>query len=237
MTNLIKRIISIAIFFIIAIGLRYYITEIRPDFFTNSSIYIQILLQGIGPLIGGFIVIKIFKRPNELKLLSVGLLKTILAVSIPIVLFSLVGIINTGTPYFNAPKIIAIILLYALFEEYGWRNYLQSELSELNKTIKYLIITILWFVWHLNFELTSGNLLFFITLFIGSIGIGYVADKSKSLIFVALFHAFFNISQNELLDEIELEQKLTIIIISAIGVIVIMKYDKKNKEKIITANT
>lgn len=236
MTNSTKRITAITIFYIIAIGLRYYITEIKPSFFTNSNLYINILLQGIGPLLGGLFVIKVLKRPNQLKLLEIGILKTILAISIPIVLFSLVGILNTGVPYFNAPKYIAIIIVYALFEEYGWRNYLQSELIELNKIIKCLIITILWFVWHLNFELSIDNLIFFIILFAGSFGIGYVAEKSKSLILVALFHAFFNISQNELLNGIELKQKLTIILISVISAIAIMKYDKRNKEIIATAS-
>lgn len=234
MTNSTKRITTIAIFYIIAIGLRYYITEIKPDFFTNSNFYIKVVLQGIGPLLGGLFVIKFLKRPNELKLLGIGFLNTLLAISIPIVLFSLVGILNTGKPYLNAPKIIAILLVYALFEEYGWRNYLQSELSELNKVIKYLIITILWFIWHLNFELTFNNLIFFLILFAGSFGIGYVADRSKSLIFVALFHDFFNISQSELLSAIEMKQKLAIIIISAVSAILIMKYD--NRIKSTTAN-
>ena len=237
MTNSTKRISAIVIFYIIAIGLRYYITEIKPDFFTNSNLYINVLLQAIGPLLGGLFVIKFLKRPNELKLLGIGFLKTLLAISIPIVLFSLVGILNTGKPYLNAPKYIAIILVYALFEEYGWRNYLQSELSELNKLIKYLIITVLWFIWHLNFELTFNNLIFFLILFAGSFGIGYVADKSKSLIFVALFHAFFNISQNDLLNGIELKQKLTIVAISIISAILILKYDKMNKKKSTTANS
>lgn len=235
MTNSTKRITAIAIFYIIAIGLRYYITEIKPDFYTNSNLYINVLLQGIGPLLGGLFVIKFMKRPHELKLLGIGFLKTLLAISIPIVLFSLLGIFNTGRPDFNAPKYVALILVYALFEEYGWRNYLQSELSELNKMLKYLIIAILWFLWHLNFELSIDNLIFFMILLGGSIGIGYVADRTKSLIFVALFHAFFNISQNELFNGIELKQKLTIIIISIVSAIAIMKYDKKNRERSTTA--
>jgi len=236
MTNSTKRITAIIIFYIIAIGLRYYITEFNPAFFINSNLYLKVLLQGVGPLLGGLFVIKFLKRPSELNLFGIGFLKTLLAISVPIILFSLVGILNTGRPYVNAPKYIAIILVYALFEEYGWRNYLQSELSGLNKIIKYLIITILWFIWHLNFELSIGNLIFFAILFAGSFGIGYVADKTKSLMFVALFHAFFNISQNELLNGIELNQKLIIIAISITSAIFIMKYDTKNKKESIADN-
>ncbi len=229
MTNSAKRITAIAIFYVSAIGLRYYITVIKPDFFIHSNLYIHVLLQGIGPLLGGLFVIKFLKRPSGLKLFGIGFSKTLLAVSIPIVLFSLVGILNTGQLYLNAPKYIALIVIYALFEEYGWRNYLQTELSELNKILKYVIITILWFVWHLNFQLTLSNGLFFLMLFAGSFGIGYVADRSKSLIFVALFHAFFNILQSELLQGIELNLKLIIVAISSISAILIMKYDLKDK--------
>lgn len=231
MTSSAKRITAISIFYIIAIGLRYYITVFKPDFFINSNLYINVLLQGIGPLLGGLFVIKFLKRPNKLKLLGIGFSKTLLAISIPIVLCSLIGILNTGQPDLNAPKYVILILVYALFEEYGWRNYLQSELSELNKILKYLIITILWFVWHLNFEVSINNLIFFIILFLGSIGIGYVAEQTKSLLFAALFHAFFNISQNELFNGIELKQKLIIIGISAISAIAIMKYHKKKLSK------
>lgn len=230
MTNTIKKITSISVFFIIAIGLRYYITVIKPEFYTNSSLYIQILLQGIGPLFGGLFVIKFLKRPNELKFLGIDIFKTLLVVSIPVILFSLLGVLNTGSPYLNVPKYILIIMLYALFEEYGWRNYLQSELSELNKIVKYLIITTLWFVWHLNFELSLSNFIFFMTLFAGSFGIGFVADKTKSLVFVAFFHSLFNISQNKLFGEIELSQKLGIIFISAICAILIMRYSRKKQD-------
>ena len=58
MTNATQRITAMAIFYSIAIVLRYYIAEIKPDFFTNSNLYIQILLLGIGPLFGGLIVTK-----------------------------------------------------------------------------------------------------------------------------------------------------------------------------------
>lgn len=225
----IKRITAIAIFYLIAIFLRYYITVIQPDFFTDTNIYIHVLLQSIGPLLGGLFVIMFLKRPSGLKWLGIGFSKTLLAVIIPIVLFSLVGILNTGQPYLNAPRYIVLIMVYALFEEYGWRHYLQTELSELNKVLKYVIITILWFAWHLNFQLTLNNFLFFLMLLGGSFGIGYVANRTKSLVFVALFHAFFNIVQSELLQGIEMTQKLAIVALSIISAIVIMKYDLKEK--------
>ena len=63
---------------------------------------------------------KVFKRPNELTLFSIGVWESILLVSIPILLFTLVGILNISTPYYiDAPKIVGRAILYGLFEEYG----------------------------------------------------------------------------------------------------------------------
>jgi len=226
MSKQIKRIASIFTFFVIAISLRYYIDVIKPSFLLDLHLYLQILILGIGPLIGGLLVVKVFKRPNFLKIFGLNFWKTITIVAIPMVLFSFVGVIENGTPSLNLFKFIGIIILYALFEEYGWRGYLQSELSDLKKIYKYLIITTLWFVWHLNFEISISNLIFFLALFAGSYGIGFMADRSKSLVMSALFHSFFNISQTELLGEVQLSYKIIIIAISAISAILIMRYDK-----------
>ncbi len=232
MSNQSKKIASILIFFTIAISLRYYIDIIKPSFILDLHLYLQILLLGIGPLIGGLIVVKFFKRPNFLKTFGLNFWKTIAIVAIPMILFSFVGVIENGTPSLNLFKIIGILILYALFEEYGWRGYLQSELSDLKNIYKYLIITVLWFVWHLNFELSISNLIFFMLLFVGSYGIGFIADRSKSLVMSALFHSFFNISQNQLLGEVQLNYKLIIIVISAVSAILIMRYGENRNTSI-----
>jgi membrane protease YdiL (CAAX protease family) len=221
-----KKIASITLFYLIAISLRYYIAIIKPDFLSDLSIYLQILALGVGPLIGGLIVVKFLNRPNFLSLFSLGFWRTIAIIAIPVVLFSLVGILKTGVPYFTAPKIAATILLYALFEEFGWRGYLQSELSGMKNIYKYLIITVLWFVWHLNFELSINNLLFFLLLFGGSYGIGLMADKSKSLVVAALFHSYSNLMQTELFAEIEFNYKLIIIVISGVATYFIVRNSK-----------
>ena len=231
MNNQSKKIGSIVLYFIIAISLRYYVTVTKPNFLLELHPYLKALLWGIGPLIAGLVVVKFLKRPNFLKLFSLGFWQTIAIVALPMLLFSLVGLLETGTLYLNAPKIVGVLILYALFEEYGWRGYLQSELSELKKIYKYLIITILWFIWHLNFELSLNNLLFFIILFVGSCGIGYLADRSKSLVICALFHSFNNIFQDNQLGAIQLNYTIIIIVISALFAIFVMR--SKNKKVVV----
>jgi len=224
MSSQFQKTASITAFFIIAISLRYYTNVVNPSFLVELNPYLQALLQGIGPLVGGLILVKFFKRPNFLKIFSLGFAKTVAIVLIPIILFTLVGF-TEGLSSIAIAKIVGTFMLYAAFEEYGWRGYLQSELSGMRNIYKYLLITVLWFVWHLNLELSVGNLIFFLALFVGSYGIGFVADRSKSLVMAALFHSFFNISQASELAEIPLSYKLAIIAISAVSAIFIMRYN------------
>ncbi len=224
----------ILLYYIIAVALRYYILHVKPDFFINANLFIQILLEGIGPLFGGLLLIKVFKRKNELSLFSIGVWKTIIVFLVPVVLFTLVGILNIGQPYYIlGPKIIIGAIIYGLFEEYGWRGYLQSELSFLKNFPKYFIISVLWFAWHLNFSLSLDNLIFFGFCLLGSIGIGGVATKTKSLILVALFHSFFNLFYiTRVLEGITTMQKIVILVISIVAIIYVMFLDGRKKRLI-----
>ena len=229
-----KKIVAIVIFYAIAISLRYYTNIIAPSFIENMSPYLQIIITGIGPLIGGLVVVKFLNRPNFLTFFGLGIWKTVAIIAIPMLLFSLAWVLETGAFSINLVKVIGTLMLYALLEEYGWRGYLQSELSGMKRIFKYLIITILWFAWHLDFTLSLENLIFFLALFGGSYGIGFMADRSKSLIMAALFHSFLNIYQAGSLSEMPQNYKLAIIGISALSAIFIMRYD--NKKDAITSD-
>ena len=214
----IKQLLFISFFFSIAMLLKYYMVYINPSLFKSSGILLQSILCGIGPFLGGLILIKGWKRPNDLSFFKSILKQEIVTLLIPIVLFALTGLFN-GTLNINASKIVLIAIFYAFLEEYGWRGYLQSELKGINTYLKYFIISILWFIWHLEFDY---SIMGYLILLAGSFGMGYVADKSKSLIYVALFHAFINILATNDLQHIPFTQKLIIILISAITIIVLM---------------
>ena len=149
----------------------------------------------------------------------------------PIVLFTVVGIFNIGKPYYiDGPKIVFGAILYGFLEEYGWRGYLQSELKNIKKFYKYVIISVLWYVWHLELGLTINHLAHFSIILMGTIGIGYIADKTKSFILVALFHAFFNLFYlTSNLEGITSIQKIVIITISIVSIISFMVVDSREK--------
>jgi len=182
---------AILTFYIIAIFLRYLTnkTEILNGI---SSEFIKVILQGVGPAIGALVAFTVFKiRPvltlkgNYKKVLVPFLLFWML----PIVLILSVEYFIKGTISYQA---VTAILMYGLLEEIGWRGFLQQELKALPQFLNIVIVTSLWFIWHLNFDMTSSNLLFFGILFLGTWGIGKVADSTHSLLAVSAFHSLNN---------------------------------------------
>ena len=89
---------------------------------------------------------------------------------------------------------------YGLLEEFGWRGFLQYELRKLPVWQYVLIITVMWFLWHLDLSLRS-TLPFFLLLLFASWGIGKVVSDTHSLLLCAAFHGIVNFSKHGLLSE------------------------------------
>ena len=185
------NIFAILTFYVIAISLRYLsnktgLLEGLPNNF------LKVILQGISPAIGAVVVFYIFKLKPTLSLKG-NYKETstpfLLYWAIPVVLISGAMYFVTGT---IVPATVISILIYGLLEEMGWRGFLQPELKPLPEIWNILIVATLWFIWHLNFELSSSNLLFFAILILGSWGIGKVADRTHSLLAVSAFHSLNN---------------------------------------------
>jgi membrane protease YdiL (CAAX protease family) len=187
-----KKCLSIVLFYLIALSSRYYICIIKPDFYTNSCLFIGAILEGAGPLLGVLIVVYLFKRPVGVSLFGSSVKQSLVLFAIPVVLLTLTELLWSGNTLYTA-YFSVVILLYGCYEEYGWRGYLQTELNGLNKIVRILVISVLWYTWHLNFAFTVNNLLFFLFLIFGSWGIGMIADKTKSLLACACFHSIVNI--------------------------------------------
>ena len=187
---------AIICFYIIAVVIRYYLTIGKPDFLLaiSNGLFYNIL-TGSGPFIGSMVAIYILGRKTIYSSFGKSAIKSIICFILPIFFFFLFDIVNKDSS-FTYTKIVITCLLYSYLEEYGWRGYLQSELIDVHKIIRISIITILWFVWHLNFNLSMGNAIFFALLFFGSWGIGQIAIKSNSIIVCACFHSVINIMQN-----------------------------------------
>ena len=216
---------AIIVFYLIAILCRY-LTNKTEIFEEIGNEYLKSILTGIGPAIGAFVAFSVFKinpvmnlKGNYKKLLFPFLIYWVL----PIALISCVAYFQKGIfPWL----IVLTILIYGLFEEIGWRGFLHQELKSLPNIASILIVSTLWFLWHLNFELTSSNLLFYGILILGSWGIGKVADSTNSLIAVSAFHSLNNFFPNLNLTKITI--LIILITIWIIGLVVRKKTNKNS---------
>lgn len=215
---------AILVFYIIAVLCRY-LTNKAGILDNLGSVYIKSILTGIGPTLGAIAVFIIFKIKPVMNLK--GNYKNLLIPLtmywiFPIVLISVVTYFQKGT---NPWIIILTTLIYGLFEEIGWRGFLYQHLKNLTLIQNILIVSILWFFWHLNFELTTSNLLFYGILVLGSWGIGKVGDSTNSLLAVSAIHSLNNFFPNY--DSIRI---LILIILLAVWIIglVIRKRLQKN---------
>jgi membrane protease YdiL (CAAX protease family) len=211
--NILIKIIAIGIYSLIAIGIRYFFTIYKPSFIAltpDSLIYI--ILTGIGPLLGALLVMILFKRKLEYSSFGLSVRKSLISAFIPICLFFFYDLITQNDSFSNT-FIIITCLIYSYCEEFGWRGYLQSELINLPTLRRVSIITLIWFIWHLNYNVDQGNAMFLLILFFGSWGIGQIAINTKSIIVCACFHAVINIVYNIQMNLIS----ISLIIISIIS--------------------
>jgi membrane protease YdiL (CAAX protease family) len=219
--SLLKTIFAIGVFYIIAIGVRYIATE--TNMLSDANIYLKIIAEGIGPTFGVIVACLIFQlkfSPMTLrgnyKLFVFPLLVYWI---VPILLISLWTMITKG----SFPVVyVFMVFFYGLLEEIGWRGFLQQQLQRLPKIWNILIVGILWFVWHLNFDITITNLIFLGLLFFGAWGIGIVANTTKSLLAVAAFHSLNNVKS---------DNNLIVIILLFISWIAIIVYTEKKKKR------
>jgi uncharacterized protein len=155
---------------------------------------IKYLLEGLGPLIGAIIIFKLFKKKSSITLLGTSGRRSFIMISIPIILFTAFGIKNSLNlnPHYYGFIVGVIISLYCIFEEMGWRGYLQDELKEFKPALKYLIIGILWYSWHLTFISHETTLLFelkmLVIIIFSAWGIGQIAEKTRSVLASSCFH-------------------------------------------------
>lgn len=191
-----NKIIAIVVFYIIALVLRYLTngTELLKNI--NSS-FLKYVLQGVGPAIGAIIAIKLFGLKSNYSLagkLKPLLLSFFIFIIVPVVGFAIIGVTaEVENPFIAGAKLSLYVLVYSIFEEIGWRGFLQEQLTFLNKFASILIIGFMWFLWHLNFDLTISNLIFLIILILASWGIGKIGSRTNSILAVGAFHAIYNL--------------------------------------------
>lgn len=215
---------AIILFYIIALAFRF--LAVKTTLLNQvDNEYLKILLRGVGPTIGAIAAFTLFKIPSGLSLK--GIYKNFL---LPFIVYWIFPAALIASVYYwqhsQFPILLMFtVLVYGLLEEIGWRGFLQKQLKSLPKMYAIIITAILWFSWHLNFDLSTSNLIFLGVIFFGTWGIGKIYDKTASLLAVAGVHSLNNFFRNGL-HETEL---MLIAVLLMIWVVFIIWYDKRNR--------
>lgn len=182
------------------------------------------LLEGSGPIVATLIATRGFRRhwrPITFAGSSLPHAATMLAV--PCLAFLLIGIPNDdGIPSRQFGLALGMTtVVYCVFEETGWRGYLQNALQSISPVHRYTVIGMVWYAWHLPFlaeNATLGNQALFLAVLVGaSFLLGRLADEMHSVFLAAAFHLIVNLlSFNHLLGGANLNRKLLLIAVCVV---------------------
>jgi membrane protease YdiL (CAAX protease family) len=226
----------IAIYFVIALSTSV-IFRLQPFELPkfNFSDYVYGLLGGTGPFLGAITVLSLFKNQIKNEMTYKGFFSwgtLLLLFLLPTLLFGIMG--STTGSHTEGLLLGLYIAIYAVLEERGWRGYLQSEFINTKPILKYLIISIFWYCWHLTFlgkTSFQNELIIFGILFLSSIGIGVMADRTKSILFAACFHMIGNILafSSELSDHLGKDTRNLAVAVSVVVWLVVFFIVRKRK--------
>lgn len=175
-------------------------TDLHHKFTEGTILYKSIFLPaGLATLIVGLLALRFDKSViKEITFLGQHKLKNIVISFVPLIVFSISGLENDNNlnPNLFGFLISLIFLVYSLTEEIFWRGYLINAFKPLGRFKNYLLLGLLWWLWHLPFGPDNGFISFFVLIVGGSFLIGKFAEATKSFFTTAGIHSIMNIGSN-----------------------------------------
>ena len=194
-----RKWIRIAIYYAIALGLSflarvYWETSELADPRLGPWSVFRHLLNGVGPFVGAIAIWAAFRPERRMSFGGTFPLMGLAMLAVPAVVLGVAGIGNGFAldAHLFGVEMGLWIALYAVLEETGWRGYLQDELCEWPALLRYAVVGLFWYFWHFTYLLGDNSLGTEIAnlgfLLLASIGIGFVADRTRSIYAAAAFH-------------------------------------------------
>lgn len=232
----------IILFYVVAVItsniIRFDLWQAFIDF--NDPLELAILknsLAAIGPILGAFLIYYLVGFKREHTLFGTSKKYSMLMLLLPIIGFTIVGFPNdVVSPHYYGFWLAISLLFYAIFEEYGWRGYLQEELSNYPKWVGVVVIGFMWYAWHLSFLKTTAlqpNLIFLGVCLLGSWGLGEIVRETKSIASVACFHLAGNVlfQSSTIREAMTMQERALVIVLPIILWIVILQFWKREARK------
>ncbi|MBL0099086.1 MAG: CPBP family intramembrane metalloprotease [Saprospiraceae bacterium] len=192
-------------FYVLAIILAFpfnsFMTSDLHHRLTEGTIFYKsvFLPAGLVTLVVGLLALRFDKTIiKEITFLGQHKTKNIIISLVPLVVFTISGLQNDNNinPNLFGFLISLTFLVYALTEEIFWRGYLINAFRPLGRFKNYLLLGLLWWLWHIPFNFDNGFFSFFLLIVGGSFLIGKFAEATKSFLTTAGIHSIMNIGSN-----------------------------------------
>jgi len=151
------KLLRIAVFYLIALVFAYFFRYAQPEWYDTLDLpagltIVRNLLSALGPWLGAFLVTILLRPERKVSLFGSGRLPSLIMIAVPVVVFTLFGASNSDglNEYYYGLIVGLLMAVYCLFEESGWRGYLQDELRGMNPFLRYVVIGVMWYAWHLT---------------------------------------------------------------------------------------
>jgi uncharacterized protein len=157
-----------------------------------------------GPGLSAIICFFLFKGQHQRTITFFGssVWKSLAFYFFPFLALSIPGIEGMGMNAHLAPLVFSLIgFISILGEELGWRGFLQDAVRPLSPVSRYILIGVLWELWHFTNRTAHVDLshaivrvaLFMVITILLSYIIGIAADKSRSLIVAVTLHSWVDV--------------------------------------------
>ena len=157
-----------------------------------------------GPGIASIICLLLFRKShhNTISFFGSSAQKSIAFYVVPIIALAMVGVQGQGMNPHLFPFVFGLLgFVSILGEELGWRNFLQDALRPLPELWKYMLIGVMWELWHFTNRMGHGDLvqivirvsIWIAALVLLSFIMGRATDRSKSVIVAVTLHSWIDI--------------------------------------------
>lgn len=150
-----------------------------------------------GPGLSALICFMLFRKthPKTITFFGTSVVKSLLFWFVPMI--ALFVFVLKGEDRYLLP---VLGFLMILGEELGWRGFLQDAVRPLPEVKRYILIGVMWELWHFTNRMRSFELstfirvgVFMLVTILLSFILGKLTDKTKALIVAVTLHAWVDI--------------------------------------------
>lgn len=213
-------------------------TSLTGDAHLNSVL--RILGEGIAVAIFAVLAMVMLKRQRSLGVSLMGK-SPAHVITAAVATLALYICMNLGAAELTPLLLLASAsLIYAIFEEAGWRGYLFAELRHNTLWIQVIVPGVLWYLWHLSFLQTTSfkaNLTFLLICVGASWGLYSVVSSTRSIVAAATLHfAFGAVFTNNALKGLWISPNQWIFLAGAFAIsLLVFKQYERRMEKLVHA--